>query len=306
MFIKNKYKRDPEALIKKISAIQNDYVVVTSPENISEELLLKVGFDHTVNDGDHIVPQECGKFTSFNLNGKNITRKDLPKVNRYITTICWHWTLWNGDEQEDYRDIYRDCYPREYITPPLEEVFFFKEKHCVVSRKIMKIEKEVLLHIVNVFLEIFGSCYITDDVLNIIPTQKLPWIIFPQGERGNYSNISAKDICSNYKKMSKRTLQFVEDRINFLKYYAPSRICIGESYFRNYFVFEYEDRGITVLESNSLDNATYIFDKDWEEYSKLTKGEVLAGNLHKKRFIHQKNWFTNMRKMFENPVEDAA
>ncbi len=297
MFINNKYKRDAEALSRQIANLEGD-IFVASKENLSDDILQKIGFKTPIENGTSLVPAEQGRFTNYNLNGKNIVRKDLPKENRLINTFCWKWKLWDGEEREDYVDIYKDCYPRQYINPPLEEVYFLKEKKCIVSKKIAKTDKLTLLHTVNMFLEIFGECYLTNNLENIIPIKKVPWIIFPQGKKGDYSTLTGKDLCPNYAKFSKRTQQFIDDRTEFLKSYNPKTIYTGESSFRNYLVFEYPHKKLTILESNSLDNATYIFDKDWKEYSKLTKGEVLAGKFQKARIFHHKTWFDKMRLLF--------
>ena len=300
MYINNKYKRNIETLLQQVSKMDGD-LFVSSKENISDEILKKIGFKIPVENGECIVPIECGRFSNFNLNGKKLIRRDLPKENRLVTTFCWSWRLWNGEEQEDYVDIYKDCYPRDYIPAPLEEIYFLQSKKCIVSRKIAKTDNVALLHIINMFLELFGECFLTNNLENIIPLKRVPWVIFPKGKRDDYSTLTGKDLCPNYERFNKRTQHFIDDRTEFLKSYFPKTIYKGESYFRNYFVFEYPHKGLTVLESNSLDNATYIFDKDWKEYSKLTKGDVIMGKFHKARIIHNKSWFENMRELLNKP-----
>lgn len=294
MFINNRYKRDADALVKKVSSCYSGDVIVSSPENIDDATLQKIGFFTPIQDAEGIVPSEFGRYTAFNLNGKMIVRKDLEKEKRYVNTFCWSWTLWNGDEQEEYCDIYRDCYPKEFIAPPLEEVTFNPRIKNIFSNKIAITDKDRLLFVVNMFLEIFGSCFVTDNKNDILPIKKVPWIIFPQGTK----EITAENLFPNYTKAKKRKKVFIDDRIDLLKKKNPSKILQGVSYFRNYVVFEYEDLNVTILESDSLDNATYVFDKNWQEYSKLTKGEVLSKNLQKLRIIHNKSWFVNAEKLF--------
>lgn len=291
MLISNKYKRDAETLAKKISARYKDEVIISSPEKISDDILKKIGFYLPVLNGANVVPDECGRFTKFNLYGKEIVRKDLPKENRYINTVYWEWKLWNGDWQGKYCDIYKNCYPRESITPPLEPIYFNASKNSVFSRKISVNQKKELLHIVNMFLEIFGACYITDDKNDIIPLKQVPWIIFPKGEKP----FTSENLFSNYTKLNKKEKIFLDDRIDFLKRFNPDIAYKGTSYFRNYVAFIYTSKKLAILESDSVDNATYIFDLDWEKCSKFTKGEVLTKNLHKDRIIHQKNWFSKIQ-----------
>ena len=53
-----------------------------------------------------------------------------------------------------------------------------------------------------------------------------------------------------------------------------------------------------MCESIHIDNATYIFDDDWEELSQLTKAEILDNNYQKDRIIHRKNWYKDIKKLF--------
>lgn len=291
MLISNSYKKNAEALAKEISAKYKDKVIISSPEKVSDDILKKIGFSTPILNGANIVPDECGRFTRFNLYGKEVVRKDLPKINRYVNTIYWEWKLWNGDWQGKYCDIYKDCYPRESLVPPLESVYFNANKNSVFSREIPVSNQKELLHIVNIFLEIFGSCYVTDDKNCIIPLKQVPWVIFPIGEKP----YTLENLFSNCKKLNKREKEFLKDRIDFLESSKPDAIYKGESYFRNYLAFVYQSKNLAILESDYIDNATYIFDLDWKTCSQLTKGEVLSKKLHKDRIIHQKNWFSKMQ-----------
>jgi hypothetical protein len=59
-------------------------------------------------------------------------------------------------------------------------------------------------------------------------------------------------------------------------------------------VFGFTDRSLYVLENSFAGNATYIFDKNWEELSQLTKAEILAEKLQKYRLIHRIHWRRNI------------
>jgi hypothetical protein len=54
-----------------------------------------------------------------------------------------------------------------------------------------------------------------------------------------------------------------------------------------------------VLESILYGNATYIFDKDWEELSKKTKSEILNQELQKGRLIHRRFWEKDLDDIFK-------
>lgn len=289
MFVKKKYKRNLDSIIKYLDKNDGKPLFITSAPNISFEKLTSVGLNPI--NGENIIPHEFGRFTNFNLNGKFVVRKDLPKEMRVVRTVLWEWNEFHGRNdrihRSEYRDITRMCYPREFVKPPLEPIIFNIKNLCITSLPIDKDNSERLLHVVNMFLEIFPEgCNITSDIDQIIPTKMVNWEILPPGEypyeRLNKTNKSNK-INGNG--------GFVKDRFKKLESYNPTARVIGISSFRNYVAFEFKDKGLTFLESETLDNATYIFDKDWEECSKLTKAQVLNGRLCINRIIHTKDWF---------------
>ncbi|MCQ2965806.1 MAG: hypothetical protein MJ250_03590 [Alphaproteobacteria bacterium] len=285
MLIINKYINNVEKYTGSYKKNNKSIIYVRSLDNVSIDLLQKIGFSSLPQNGECIVPANIGRFTSFNLYGKFLIRKGLPKENRFVNTVLWKWKLWNGECREKYCDIYKKCYPKEFVNPPLEKVFFYEKNNCVISRPVNINEENCLLHLINMFLEIFGNCFITEDIDNIIPVEKVPWIIFPQGEK----MVSAQNLFPNYNKLRDTRKKFIDDRIKLLNSFSPRKIYRGESYFRNYVAFEFEN--LIVLECDNIDNATYVFDKNWEDYSKLTKKEVLTNNYQKTRIIHNSKWF---------------
>ena len=60
--------------------------------------------------------------------------------------------------------------------------------------------------------------------------------------------------------------------------------------FANYLAYLFPDRDLVLMESLEHGNATYVFDGNWEEFSQLTKAEILSQGLQKDRLIHSKGW----------------
>ena len=46
-------------------------------------------------------------------------------------------------------------------------------------------------------------------------------------------------------------------------------------------------------------NATYLFGRDWEMLSKLSKAEILDGKLQEARLIHNDNWKHHINELLE-------
>ena len=68
--------------------------------------------------------------------------------------------------------------------------------------------------------------------------------------------------------------------------------------YKGYVVYNFPKKGISVLESENPNNATYVFElKKWENLSKLSKTEVLSENLYLNRIIHDESWKTHVHKI---------
>lgn len=72
--------------------------------------------------------------------------------------------------------------------------------------------------------------------------------------------------------------------------HEPEALYIGDEGFWGYVVYAFPTRNLYVFESNRIDNATYVFRGNWEVASRLTKAEIISGNLHDARIIHTEHW----------------
>ncbi len=91
----------------------------------------------------------------------------------------------------------------------------------------------------------------------------------------------------------------VLSRLETLASFGPDEIYIGERGFRAYVAYIFRTRGLAVLESAMLDNATYVFDLDWHRVSQMTKAEILEGNLHRDRIIHTRTWQDRIKRLLQ-------
>lgn len=223
-----------------------------------------------------------------NINGYCKTKKNLPKENRFVRTIYWEWQLYNGEWQSDYKDIYKDCYPREYFAPFGIEMFLKKNldgKEMIIT-KVMKYQN--LKNTINLYLEVFGYCEILDDNFKLILDNskyiRRNWEILPSDIIINIRKLKNKKSESNNKK------DFEQARLDKLENNNPIERNIGSNGFQGYYAYIFEK--ICVLENPFYGNATYIVNRnDWEKLSKLTKKQLINSNKLIKRIEHNSNWF---------------
>ena len=160
--------------------------------------------------------------------------------------------------------------------------------------------EKLLINTINIFLTNFEECEIlTENFENVMPTRtiKLNWEVLPSGDypwkrmQDDLQKVSAKS--------SKTAKKLLIDKCEFINSFQPDFRAYGKSGFHGYVIFGFMHRNIYVLESVYPNNATYVFGKNWEELSKLTKAEILKENLQDVRIIHNNNWQQEIRDLLE-------
>lgn len=262
--------------------------------------LKRAGFQSGFEDGDSFLPSAVGPRTKFNAQGHFHLRRDLPKESRYITTIEWTHEEWNGKGPTktvtEFKDIYRDCYQREFEDPPAEELVVVSTgaDRLLISRELNpdRDSSEQIAHVVNVFLELFGHCDIRmADLAHLLApprVRRVNWTMLPPGNHP-WPAIE-KHIIEVLVGRTSRTLNPILARQKKLEEKRPAEIYMGNGGFEGYFAYVFPAKRLAVLESFKMGNATYVFGMNWPTASQLSKAEVIAGSLHRDRIIHSEGW----------------
>lgn len=275
---------------------QDNIILGIKLEHLGLEKLAEIGFETSPEEGLSIIPSVIGKFTSFNANGKEILRPDLPKeqysVSYTSTTYDWHRNPHYGMRTRTAMRI-----AREHIPAPAIMISIAKTKNgTYITSPLLNLSdeySELNIHIINLMLECFDEIEILDTVKEPLTTtkfKKVLWSVLPKGKYP-WDEIS-KIIVTNTQKTSASDSEkdVIESRLKLINIYKPDFIATGYAGFNGYFIFGFESKNIYVLESIFLDNATYIFKKDWKILSQLTKAEIINGDLEYERIVHNKVW----------------
>jgi len=265
-----------------------------------------LGFSENLEIGETVLPRPKGPISMFNANGKYLKHKDQPKETAY-TTVFWEWEQWAGRDQTETHSKLVDRsykrYPRTFIAPPSIEltVAVTSEDKKVIISPIFEYNNndDDLIHWINLFLELFGECQLFTENLEEILIKKpikLNWDILPEG-RMPWEKLQ-NTILPIVNKASEGKRPVIWDRIHNINKYGPDFQAIGKAGFDGYIVFGFENKSLYVFESIFYGNATYIFDKEWEELSKKSKAEILDNNLQKNRIIHRANWQSEFDQIF--------
>ncbi len=275
-----------------------------------QDLWRRLGFSADIAPGESLVPaDDFGPISDFNANGKFIRHTDKPMETAY-RVIEWQWTERHGPYKVDRSD-FRNCpykrYPRSLVPPPgiaLQVVTTQKGARFVISPALVneRAAEQGLLHVVNLFLEIFGQCEVLDSQRNPMikaPIRNLNWDVLPPGKYP-WKTIEPQ-VRPLIDREPKGNRHYISKCLERISSHDPGFVAIGRNGFNGYLVFGFPSKGIFVLESTRADNATYVFGQDWETLSRMTKAEILEGNLQKGRIVHIVKWFSDIEKLLAEP-----
>lgn len=282
----------------KLKGLTKGDEVVVAVKNPTENELKKMGFDEKPKVGECILPNIIGPSSRLNANGKYNIHRNLEK--ELCSRMCeWTYKQFNGPgeyiEVTDSVDVPYYRYPRT-LVPPFSIEFVIDEesgyKVITSSKFTFGRDDEWIVAAINVLLEYFGYCEVlSDGFKSSIKGEliKLNWRVLPKGK-------------VPWDKQKERILPFltkarganrkvVEKRLETINSKSPDFTAIGEGGFSGYVVHGFSDKGLYVLESVVVNNATYVLSANWEEISKLTKAEILKNELHEQRIIHNQSWY---------------
>lgn len=278
-------------------------VVMKNPES---QKLNQMGFGDDVVLGQCILPEIIGPASRLNANGKFIIHRDLEKE------ICYRMVEWTYKQfagRDDFKEVTDSTYVpysryQRTLIPPnaLEFTMDEIEGELVLTSEEFEfgVDDEKIVVAVNVLLEYFGYCEVlSDDFSSAIKGEviRLNWKVLPKGkvpwetQRERIEPFLSKARGNNRKVIDKR-LEAINSKM-------PDFTAIGEGGFSGYIVHGFSEKGLYVLESVEVNNATYVLSKNWEEISKLTKADILKNDLYEFRVIHSPGWYENIRKILD-------
>lgn len=280
---------------------------------VDDQALALMGFDDThLKTGTVALPLAVGRVSRFNAEGRWLVRRDMPKELRYIGSRSWVRKEWRGrgetEEVEDTIDAYRWAYPRDFVEPPSIELTYREHEgqRLAVSPALTfdQASAETNKHVINLMLELFGSCDIVlEDLARLSPPveRRVNWVMLPPGEHP-WERIEShirKVFGGKAPSIAKAVLQ----RQEVILSHGPTATWRGVGGFSDYIAYVFDDRGLVVLESVHYGNAFYVLNEEWEELSKLTKAQIIRHQLAEYRIVHSKGWVV---KLFEVLKRRAA
>lgn len=262
-----------------------------------EKLLKEIGFQ-TIEDGNSVLPTVKGSVSRHNANGIYKLLRDLPKETYTISRDILAF-----GKYDTTATFYHKRFQRELIDAPSQELYIDLDKDnkkflSAFPIKMNEKNKPLIKHTINLFLEIFKECQVVDkNLISRVKTSiiRLNWNLLPKGKM-SWEELE-KYLEKNINEKSTKKKQEIYARINYINSFEPDFIATGNGGFNDYIVLGLADKNLYILENRKPQNATYIFEKNWEDLTKLTKAEILKEKLQKRRLIHTENWKLEIKKI---------
>lgn len=250
------------------------------------------------NIGDIVLPSgDLGTACMKNAYGYSYSDKTQPMEYRYVTTN-WIQPYGNENASSVACDVYKRCYPKVEVAPTDIEIELFEDKNknqYLIANLTNEIRTHYLVETVNIFLEIFGKCYIYSDEFNMNNSpnrRRCNWEILPPGEK------PSNHMSNMHSQQGKEIDSFNISRLKTIERFKYEEVVEGINGFQGYYAYVFKN--CCVLESAIYGNATYIIPKEnWETLSQETKKELLDNNFVIEKVIHTANWQSNICRNFK-------
>lgn len=302
--------RKSEKYMSHIADGEKAYIGLSITPEVAVKLQ-EIGFK-SLMPGESLVPApKFGPVSKFNVNGKDIPQKDKPKEIAYRQQH-WSWTDWNGNSYSRTVDIPYPRYPRKWFPAPWVELTIVQSgenKFVIAGSAVIKgaTEETDIVHRINLMLAIFKQAEIFQENLERyeVPRMvKLSWDILPKGDMPwETFKIHLKPVIDSKSKGKK---VIIGERLETISKYNPDFRAIGENGYQGYIIFGFTKQNLYIFENAEYGNATYVFEGDWEQLSKMTKAEIIASNMHKHRFVHLDGWKEQIAGLFPQHNDKKA
>ncbi|MGD6854487.1 hypothetical protein ACQCVO_05385 [Bacillus infantis] len=322
---KNLNKLPTDTLHKLESFEVDSFIKVAGSKDVKKTDITEGKYEHLgimyenaeLSFPSFVMPKPVGRYSKYNIEGRARIRRDLPKVDKTFTHEVPHFGDWSKGSHTFSST--RKVFQKEFWLPKelMIEINSLAETEDAVTFKFsvdrpLKNTGDVtfqneLLYYCNVLQENTGMYDIfpasaTDQ--DYIKTLFVEWELLPPGTENLERNV--KHLLGKHRSPNEKLEGVYKDRLTFFDSLKPREYISGTDGFNRYFGAKLKD-DLVILENSRYGNALYIFFEDWQELSKLSRGDLLMSqDKDFERVTHNGNWKNRVTNVIANHESEAS
>lgn len=296
MILTQSYIRHLPSVIGELGEKASITPILRNPERYLARLQI-AGFTAAIEPGETVVPDsKLGPRARFNAKGRDIIHRDQPK-ERCTRMHYWTYKQRHGDKEvevEDSTQIFYYRYPRTFVSPPSQRLSIAVTRDgekILVGPTVAVADAAELIHSINLVLQVAKQCELLDAAGELVlrsAEKRLDWEVLPAGRQPWARMEPLFDPSVRRERGGNQPRIWA--RLKTIESYSPDFRARGHAGYAGYLIFGFKQLGLYVCESTQTDNATYVFNENWEAFAQLTKAEVIAGALATQRIVHLSGW----------------
>lgn len=247
-------------------------------------------------------PAISGQWSRWNILGREVIRKDLPKVYR-------SWSIeapdFNGPGTHSIT-FTREVYQKQRLWGAQVEAQVTRVDESIESllgTVSMTLDgpydegrEKDYLYAASLCRTWFGSVQvlpISSAGVPEIPTQYFGWEFLP---KGTVEEIRAAVEERFGSRATPREVEIMIDRLQKVESLNPVNRMVGETGMQKYIGYQFGD-DFVAFENPRVGNALYLMYGDWDAMSRVSRTELLSGQYGGdfNRIIHSARWFEKLR-----------
>lgn len=313
---KRNLRKVPKLVGAMLTRIKSRFIVVASTRVLTPSDIGKGRYKHlciTLQEQQIKLPNSAiipsarmGIYSERNINGWEVIRKDLPKIEK-----TFNWETPNFGDAATYgththymeREVYqRDYYEGRQLRIAFEELRRGHQGEIYVKFSVDQLLdrqhpsfSDDLFFYLNLLQENTGDGSVypsTATWQDFLSTRSLDWEIFPPG--------SAEQLIASLPKNktspgSPARIDVARERLALFTELGPRAYLKGTGGMASYVGAQYAD-DLVVFENLSYGNALYVLYDGWEEVSKRSRFDLLRSKTRNfDRFVHTEGWEERFR-----------
>lgn len=269
---------------------------------------VKLAGDQLILPEPFVPSPSAGKFSTYNVDGKDVKRKDLPKTLKTFSFYAPNW----GKSGEHLVSQTREVYQVDFIPPKEVELSVsliarhdgaFDIKFSIdqiIHRAAPDFESDLLYNL-NILHENVGAVDIfesTASLADYAATIHVDWELLPVGKIGPRE--LAAQLLQRSRGGSPELQKEIERRLQVFEKLKPTHFIAGSSGFARYFGAKYDD-DFVVFENIRYGNAMYVMFEHWQVLCQRSRIDLLKGPRDGfERIEHRNEWEDQLKAMLEH------